>query len=105
MSAVCEEWAFVELPAEIREEGYCAKLKYWLYGMRPAARAWEEEYAGKLAKEGFKQGRSVPTVFHHEGKRLSGAVHGDDFTFLGFEEDLWEMVELLKGWFELKVRI
>jgi len=103
MNAVCDVWSFVELPEEVREEGYCARLKYWLYGMRPAARAWEEEYAGKLEHEGYRQGRSVPTVFRHEEKNLSGAVHGDDFTFLGFEEDLLDLVELLKSWFELKV--
>jgi hypothetical protein len=104
MNAVCREWAFVDLPEEIHEEGWCAQLKFWLYGMRPAARAWEEEYGNKLEEEGFKRGRSVPTVFHHEGKGMSGAVHGDDFTFLGYEEDLKELEELLKGWFELKVR-
>ena len=41
-------------------------------------------------------------MFHHEGKGISGAVHGDDFTFLGFDEDLCELEELLKSWFELK---
>ena len=33
---------------------------------------------------------------------MSGAVHGDDCTFLGFE-DLYD-VELLKSWFDLNVR-
>jgi len=42
MNAVCKEWAFVELPEEVHVDGYCAQLKYWLYGMRPAARAWEK---------------------------------------------------------------
>ena len=104
MNAVCKEWAFVELPEEIREEGWCGRLKYWLYGMRPAARAWEEDYVTKLGSEGYKQGRSVPTVFFHEGNGMSGAVHGDDFTFLGYDEDLDELKNLLKGWFDLKVR-
>ena len=104
MNAVCQEWAFVDLPEEIYEAGWCAQLKYWLYGMRPAARAWEEEYGGRLEKEGFRRGRSVPTVFYNESKGLSGAVHGDDFTFLGYDEDLDEMEELLKSWFELTVR-
>jgi len=39
MNAVCKEWSFVDLPEEIYEAGWCAQLKYWLYGMRPAARA------------------------------------------------------------------
>jgi len=104
MNAICNEWAFVELPEEVRKPGLCARLKYWLYGMRPAARAWEEEYAGKLANEGYIQGSSVPTVFRHEGMQIGGAVHGDDFTFLGYEEDLHKLIQLLKSWFELKVR-
>ena len=104
MNAICNEWAFVELPDEIKEPGFCARLKCWLYGMRPAARAWEEEYAGRLAQEGYVQGGSFPTVFRHGTKEIGGAVHGDDFTFLGYEEDLHELIELLKSWFELKVR-
>jgi len=72
--------------------------------MRPAARAWEEDYVGKLASKGYKQGRSVPTVFYHEGSEMSGAVHGDDFTFLGYPEDLDELEKHLKSWFDLKVR-
>jgi len=69
-----------------------------------SARAWEEEYSGKLEEKGYSRGRSVPTVFYNKEKEMSGAVHGDDFTFLGYEEDLEELVDLLKGWFELKVR-
>ena len=104
MNATCKEWAFVELPEELHRDGYCAQLKFWLYGMRPAARAWEEEYSNKLENEGCKRGKSVPTVFYDQARDMSGAVHGDDFTFLGYEEDLHELVDLLKGWFELKVR-
>jgi len=35
---------------------------------------------------------------------MSGAVHGDDFTFLGYDEDLDTLKNLMKGWFDLKVR-
>ena len=104
MNAICNQWAFIELPEEIREEGMCGQLKHWIYGMRPAARAWEEDYAEKLASKGFQQGRSVPTVFFHEQSGMSGAVHGDDFTFLGFDEDLDMLEKSMKGWFDLKVR-
>ena len=31
-------------------------------------------------------------------------VHGDDFTFLGFEDDLQKVAAAMKGWYELKVR-
>ena len=92
------------MPEEISEVGFCGMLKFWLYGMRPAARAWEEEYVKKLASKGYRQGRSVPTVFCNEVRDVSGAVHGDDFTFLGTDEDLDEIEALLKSWFDLKVR-
>ena len=104
MNAVCQEWAFIELPEEIREEGQCGLLKHWIYGMRPAARAWEEDYSSKFASKEIIQGKSVPTVFYHESSGMSGAVHGDDFTFLGYDEDLDMLESLMKGWFDLKVR-
>jgi hypothetical protein len=86
----CEVDAFIDLPEEVMEAGMCAKLKFWLYGMRPAARAWEDLYAEKMVGYGFVQGVSAPTVFKHEEKQLECVVHGDDFTLLGFEEDLDE---------------
>ena len=35
---------------------------------------------------------------------LSCAVHGDDFTFCGCEEDLIWIQRMMKSWFEIKVR-
>ncbi len=58
------EWACVQLPAEA--EGGIARLRSWLYGMPPAARAWEENYAEKLVEAGFRRGVSAPTVFWHQ---------------------------------------
>lgn len=100
----CDTDAFIELPDEVRQTGMVAKLNFWLYGMRPAARAWEDLYADKLVDYGFEQGRSAPTVFKHAEKDMEMVVHGDDFTVLGFEEDLDELVNAMQGWFEIKVR-
>jgi len=66
----CEVDAFIELPEEIREIGKCAKLDYWLYGMRPAARAWEDTYADKLIKYGFVQGGECAHGFLPPGKEF-----------------------------------
>ena len=104
VNGVCDVDAFIELPPEAHEDGKCAKLKHWLYGMRPAARAWEDLYALKLVGVGFKQGSSAPTVFSNKEKEIDGVVHGDDFTFLGYEEDLLELAEQMASWFEVKVR-
>ena len=65
-----DEYAYVGLPPEAG--GGVGRLKRWLYGMRPAASAWEEDYAAKLETIGFARGRSAPTVFINEvsGVRL-----------------------------------
>jgi len=100
----CEVDAFIDLPEEIQEAGKCAKLNFWLYGMRPAARAWEDTYSNKLVEYGFVQGVSAPTVFFHKEKNMECVVHGDDFTILGFEEDLDDLALAMGSWFEIKVR-
>ena len=61
----------------------CGKLNFWLYGFRPAAAEWEQLYASKLEEVGFVRGLSCGVVFYHEGRDISLAVHGDDFTFCG----------------------
>ena len=49
------EFAYVYLPEEAG--GGVARLRRWLYGMRPAAKAWEEDYARNLRDAGFERGR------------------------------------------------
>ena len=45
-----DEWAYVELPEEAG--GGVGRLRRWLYGMRPAASAWERDYTENLTVEG-----------------------------------------------------
>lgn len=47
--------------------------------------------------------RFVPTVTVEE-RELRCVVHGDDFTFLGPEEELEWVAEKMKGWCEIKMR-
>ena len=82
----------------------CGKLVYWLYGFRKAASEWEKFYAERLKWAGFKRGEGCPVVFHHSGRDVSGAVHGDDFVFTGLEADLRWMAQHMKKHFEIKVR-
>ena len=42
----------------------------------------------KVGRSGFVRGLSCGVVFYHEGRDISLAVHGDDFTFCGGEMDL-----------------
>ena len=60
-----DEHVYVELPGAGDEPPRCARLRRWLYGMRPAASAWEKDCAEKLEGEGFCRGASAPTVFHN----------------------------------------
>ena len=99
-----DEHAYVALPPGCCRAGYCGRLKRWLYGMRPAASAWEADYTERLHMFGMEKGVSVPTAFYHEGRQLRCIVHGDDFTFLGWQEDLDEVTEHLRETYELKVR-
>ena len=48
-----DAFAYIELPPEARAEGRCGRLRRWIYGMRPAASAWEADYAEKLSGIGF----------------------------------------------------
>ena len=72
--------------------------------MRGAASSWEAEYTEKLRTVGFTAGEAAPTVFfnHTTGTRI--VVHGDDFTFLGVEEDLRRIAAKMEEWWEIKVR-
>ena len=78
----CEEDVYIELPSECgSSDGMCGKLEYWLYGFRPAAKAWEKYYSGLFEDEGFERGEACGVSFYHEGRDVSVVVHGDDFTF------------------------
>ena len=101
----CEEDVYIELPAEAGAElGKCGKLNFWLYGCRPAAQAWESLYAEKFIEAGFERGLGSSVSFWHRERDLACVVHGDDFTFSGFDVDLIWIEGLMKDWFEIKVR-
>ena len=88
LNAVCDEEVYVELPEEFKEYGECAKLRRWLYGCRPAAANWEDEYVGKLMASGFARGTAAPTTFYNKETRVRVVVHGDDSTFSGTDAEL-----------------
>ena len=98
------EMVYVQLPPEDHQVGMCARLKRWLYGMRPAASAWEHDYSDKLESVGFKKGAAAPTVFFNAETQVRCVVHGDDFTFSGAQRDLEEITAKMKTGYELKVR-
>ncbi len=56
-----DDWAFAPLLAEAG--GGAALLQRWLYGMQPAAKAWEEDYAANSVSVEFARGLAAPTAF------------------------------------------
>jgi hypothetical protein len=105
LNGVCDKEVYVELPEEAgAPEGKCGKLKRWLYGMRPAAQAWEKDYSDRLQEVGLARGLYSPVVFFDKTKELRLVVHGDDFTFLGYEKDLDDIEEKMGSWYDIKVR-
>ena len=96
------EFAYVQLPDEAG--GGVARLRRWLYGMRPAASAWEDDYVEHLTSAGFRRGKSAPTVLLHEGRGIRLVVWGDDFTFLGRDADLKWAANVMTKRYELKIR-
>jgi hypothetical protein len=99
-----ETWACIELPEEDAELGMCGRLVRWLYGMRPAAKAWEEDYAAKLVEAGFRRGRASPTCFFHPVWSIRVVVHGDDFTITGSQSRLDEFTKLMQSWYLMTVK-
>ena len=90
------EHVYIHLPQEAGAKGKCGRLRRWLYGMRPAAHGWEEDYSNKLASLGFKKGKAAPTVLYCKELQVRAVVHGDDFTFVGFKKDLKEVERRMK---------
>ena len=105
LNGICDRKdVFVELLREAGAPGKCGRLKRWLYGMRPAARAWENDYSKNLESTGMKKGKSSPSVFWDPSTRTRCVVHGDDFTFLGYPDELEKMKKMMSQWYDIKVR-
>jgi hypothetical protein len=101
LAPLCQQDVYLELPSEAEvKDDECWKLVHWLYGCRPAAQGWEEQYSALLAQHGFTRLKTVPMVFVH----LSGAVHGDDFVWEGRGSNLDWVLKVLEGEYELNNR-
>ena len=95
---------FVKLPKEDNEPGMCGRLNVSMYGTRDAAANWKECYAQQLIANGFIQGKSSPCVCHHPARKIRCVEHGDDFTFLGCDDQLAVCEQMMKDQYEVKVR-
>lgn len=95
------EYEYIALPNEAG--GGVGRLKRWLYGMRPAASAWEDDYTAMMKEAGFDRGRAAPTAYFNRETGVRVAVWGDDSTFLGRERHLREMAKRMAQWYDIKV--
>lgn len=66
-------------------------------GCRQAAQGWEEHCSALLGKHGFKRLLSVPVASVHTSRDLLGVAQGGDFTFVGIDEDLDYVLEMLQS--------
>ncbi len=97
-----DDWAYVVLSPEAGSG--VARLKRWLCGMRPAAKAWEEDNAENLRALGYVRGQTASTVFREPVGDVSLVVRGDEFTALGPIEELNKLEANMKEWYEVKTR-
>ena len=98
-----DEKVYVFLPSEARRG--VARLKRWLYGTRPAAKAGQEHCATRLTKEGgSRRSISAATLFWQPRWEVSLVVHGDDFTVLGPERHWREFERQMRTLYTIKTR-
>ena len=95
---------FIKLPPEDAEDGMCGLMLKSLQGTRDAAQNWEFEYCEFLVQNGFTRGKSTPCIFYNEARELRVAVHGDDFTVLGYHDDLEWLKSVMDTKFAVKCR-
>ena len=80
-----------------------AKQIRCVYGTKDAGQIWESCYSEALMDMGFIQGAGSPCCFHHPSRNLHCVVHGDDFSYMGLDEDIdFYEAELAKK-FEIKI--
>ena len=71
-------------------------------GKRPARRS--ETLSRNWLRLVWSVEKSSPVVFHDPKTGVRPVVHGDDFTFLGFETELQQVKGELQRSYQLKVR-
>ena len=74
-----------------------------MYGTRPAADGWQEEYSTCLVRLGFTQGKGSANVFEHKKRKISLSVHGDDLTATGPSDSLDWYEAAMSAEYEIKI--
>ena len=58
----------------------------------------------RLGRGRLREGPASSVTFFHLQRDLCCVVHGDDFTYTGYDEDLDWAADLMKKKYEIKVR-
>ena len=95
---------YVQLADEDASPGMCGRLNKAMYGTRDATSNWERHYREHLESIGFQCGASTPCVFYHQERLVRLVMHGDDFTFLGNDENLQWCTEQMQLVYDIKIR-
>ncbi len=83
LHAFADRTVFTQLPPEVAEPGWCARLIRCLYGTRDAPKRWEAFLAEQLVAIGFMRGRASPCCYYNAALDVRCIVHGDDFVLTG----------------------
>ena len=110
MYAKCDRELYVEIPEEDKTEedrinDNVGKVEKAMYGTRPAAQLWQNEYTETLTENEFQVGKATPCIFRHDKRDLTCFVHGDDFVTAGRQEDLLWLDGVLKQKYDMKSQI
>ena len=103
LHAYVEEDVYAALPPELAQPGQCAKLRRSLYGTRAAPARWEALYTRTLEGFGFARGVANACCFYHAEWGVRCVVHGDDFTFTGYDAKLDKVQRAMEAAFLCKV--
>ena len=80
------------------------KLELCLYGIRDAAKGWQEMLSAQLEACAFRRGIGHPAVFWHPTRNIMTLVHGDDYVSSGLQADLDWMESQLQASYEIQTQ-
>lgn len=95
-----EREVYTNLPEEMAQEGFVAKLQHTMYGTQDASNIWGETWAKHLNKADLVEGKASRALFRGAGVKYF--CHEDDFVGLGEDEDLDKFGAHLKKAFDLR---
>eukprot|EP00971_Amphidinium_carterae_P053612 1056088-Amphidinium_carterae.1 len=73
-----DEWVVVMPPEELNLHTKVWRLRKALYGLKEAARRFQDFLAKVLVNGGYERSVADPTLFHHTKNRTRAAIHVND---------------------------